>query len=51
MIDILMAAGAFYLLAAAIGGLVALGIFVFVFTSIIGVWTDMRKDFKNDFRR
>jgi hypothetical protein len=41
-----MAAGAFYLVAAAVGGLVALGIFVFVFTSIMGVFTDVRKDFR-----
>ena len=45
MIDILIGAGALYLVVAAIGTLVGLALFVFVFTSIMGVFKDINKGF------
>lgn len=46
MIDILIGAGALYLVVAAIGALVGLAFFVFVFTSIVGVFKNVNESFR-----
>ena len=45
MIDVLIGAGAFYLVVAAIGTLFSLAMFAFVFTSITGTFKDFDRRF------
>ena len=46
MVDVLMAAGAFYLIVAAIGALLTLAMAAFIITSIMGVWNEVDKNFR-----